>query len=170
MHPSYPPLKGGCCLCDGHEVNFQRNRHYFVHRDFASNDGTTLIPYLDTTLTIGGEINKLAFNVPMGRGLGRVNYRSDIAAGHMIGEEAAICFLQDVNTLSEPSQVFFTKFDGTPICFPRPERGPYAGMNLLRQAPDCSVVRYLKMWWPERESKSTTAFVTPIAGIILDQV
>ena len=57
-----------------------------------SSDGTTLIPYLDTPLTIGGELNKLAFNVPMGRNWAGVNYRSDITTGYMIGEEAAILF------------------------------------------------------------------------------
>jgi hypothetical protein len=36
--------------------------------------------------------------------------------GHLIGEEAAICFLQDqVNTLTETFSGFsFTRFDGTP--------------------------------------------------------
>jgi len=33
----------------------------------ASADGTSLTPYEDTALTVGGEINKLAFNVAMGR-------------------------------------------------------------------------------------------------------
>ena len=97
-----------------------------------SADGKTLVPYFDTPLTIGGELNKLAFNVPMGRNWAGVNYRSDITVGHLIGEEAAICFLQDqVNTLTETFTGFsFTRFDGTPISI-TPGTGPYSGLNLL---------------------------------------
>ena len=44
----------------------------------------------------------------MGRNWAGVNYRSDITTGYMIGEEAAICFLEDqVNTLSESFNKFF---------------------------------------------------------------
>lgn len=97
-----------------------------------SNDGTTLIPYNDVALTIGGEINKLAWNVAMGRNWAGVNYHSDIMAGLAIGEEAAICFLEDqVNTLSETFTAFeFTKFDGTAITI-APGTGRYTGMNIL---------------------------------------
>jgi len=97
-----------------------------------SGDGTTLIPYTDLPLTIGGELNKLAFNVSMGRNWAGVNYRSDITTGYMIGEEAAMCFLRDqVNTLSESFTGFsFTKFDGTPVSI-APGTGPYTGLNIL---------------------------------------
>ena len=133
LHPSYPSAHAAvAAACATVMKAIFEETDIISSTVTLSNDGTTLIPYLDTTLTIGGEINKLAFNVPMGRDWAGVNYRSDIAAGHMIGEEAAICFLQDqVNTLSETFTGFsFTKFDGTPISI-APGRGPYAGMNLL---------------------------------------
>ncbi len=97
-----------------------------------SSDGTTLISYSDAPLTIGGELNKLAFNVSMGRNWAGVNYRSDMTTGFMVGEEAAICFLEDqVNTLSESFTAFsFTRFDGTPITI-APRSGPYIGLNIL---------------------------------------
>jgi len=68
----------------------------------------------DHALTIGGEINKLAFNIPMGRDWAGIHYRSDTAAGLMLGEAVAIAFMQDnVGTFTESFPGFaFTGFDG----------------------------------------------------------
>ncbi len=67
----------------------------------SSADGLSLVPYGDTALTLGGELNKLAFNVISGRMWAGIHYRTD-AAGLAFGEEVAICFLQDqVNTFTE---------------------------------------------------------------------
>jgi hypothetical protein len=95
-------------------------------------DGLSLIPYTDVALTIGGELNKLAWNTSMGRAWAGVNYRSDALAGLMLGEEVALAFLQDqVNTFTETFQGFsLTKFDGTTILI-QPLVGAYQGMNLL---------------------------------------
>lgn len=98
----------------------------------VSADGLSLIPYTDTALTIGGELNKLAWNTSMGRAWAGVNFRSDAMAGLTLGEEVAIAFLQDqVNTFTETFQGFsLTKFDGTTILI-QPLVGAYKGMNLL---------------------------------------
>ena len=41
-------------------------------------DGTSLVPYTGPPLTVGGELNKLAFNVGMGRVFGGIHWRSDV--------------------------------------------------------------------------------------------
>lgn len=46
-------------------------------------------------LTVGGELDKLASNVALGRNFGGVHFRSDGEHGIMLGEEVAIRFLQD---------------------------------------------------------------------------
>ena len=98
----------------------------------VSTDGLSLIPYTDTALTIGGELNKLAWNTIMGRAWAGVNYRSDAVAGLALGEAVAIAFLQDqVNTFTESFGGFsLTKFDGTTVSI-QPGTGPYTGINLL---------------------------------------
>ena len=82
-----------------------------------SPDGLSLTPYSDQALTIGGEANKLAFNIAMGRAWAGVNYRSDVTAGLLLGEEVAIGILNDaVNATTETFSGFsFTRFDGTRV-------------------------------------------------------
>jgi hypothetical protein len=82
-----------------------------------SEDGKSLIPATGPALTIGGELNKLAFNIPMGRDWAGIHYRSDTAAGLALGEAVAIAFMQDnVGTFTETFPGFeFTAFDGKPV-------------------------------------------------------
>jgi hypothetical protein len=82
-----------------------------------SADGTTLQPYTGTALTVGGEINKLAFNIAMGRNFAGIHYRSDAMAGFVLGEDVAIAKMQDlVNTFTETFSGFqFTRLDGTVV-------------------------------------------------------
>ena len=47
------------------------------------------------TLTVGGELDKLASNIAFGRNFAGVHYRSDGEHGILIGEEVAIHYLQD---------------------------------------------------------------------------
>jgi PAP2 superfamily len=133
LHPSYPAAHAAvAAACATVLKAIFEETAVIAPTMTLSTDATALIPYLDTTLTIGGELNKLAFNVSMGRNWAGVNYRSDITTGFMIGEEAAISFLEDqVNTLSESFTGFsFTRFDGTPVSI-APQTGPYNGLNIL---------------------------------------
>jgi hypothetical protein len=133
LHPSYPAAHAAvAAACATVMKAIFEETSVIAPTMTLSGDGTTLIPYTDLPLTIGGELNKLAFNVSMGRNWAGVNYRSDITTGYMIGEEAAMCFLRDqVNTLSESFTGFsFTKFDGTPVSI-APGTGPYTGLNIL---------------------------------------
>jgi hypothetical protein len=83
----------------------------------ASSDGLSLLPYNDTGLTVGGEVNKLAFNVAMGRDFAGIHYRSDAEAGLRLGEEVAMAMLQDlVQAVPEQFAGFqFSRMDGTSV-------------------------------------------------------
>jgi hypothetical protein len=82
-----------------------------------SDDGLSLVPYTGGSLTVGGELNKLASNIALGRDAAGVHYRSDGIEGIKLGEAIAISILRDTATLyNEEFQGFsFTKYDGTPI-------------------------------------------------------
>jgi hypothetical protein len=83
----------------------------------ASADGLKLQPYLDGNLKVGGELNKLAANIALGRDFAGVHWRSDCLEGMKLGESVAIGLLQDYrDTYNEKFQGFsFTKFDGTKV-------------------------------------------------------
>jgi hypothetical protein len=118
LHPAYPSghatVSGACSVML--KAFFDENE---IVTDCvqASSDGLSLAPYTDTALTVGGEINKLAFNVAMGRDFAGIHYRSDAETGLRLGEDVAIAMLQDlVHTVAEDFAGFqFTRLDGTPV-------------------------------------------------------
>jgi hypothetical protein len=133
LHPSYPAghavVAGACATLL--KALFEETE--LIQNPVApSADGLSLTPYIDAPLTVGGELNKLAFNVPMARNWAGIHWRSDTDASHMIGEQVTICFLQDqVNCFTETFPGFsFTKFDGTPVSI-TPGTGAYSGLNHL---------------------------------------
>ena len=68
---------------------------------------------LKDTMTVGGELNKLASNVSLARNFAGVHWRSDHAASLPLGEQVAMKFLQEVvQTYNEPVTFTFTTFDG----------------------------------------------------------
>jgi hypothetical protein len=86
----------------------------------ASEDGFSLIPYSGADrdqLTIGGEMNKLAANIGLGRAHAAVHWRYDYADSLPLGEAVAISMLKDMaRCWNESFEGFsFTKFDGTRI-------------------------------------------------------
>jgi hypothetical protein len=85
-----------------------------------SDDGLTLLPYtgLDAgQITVGGELNKVAANIAIGRNIAGVHWRSDYTQSVLLGEALAISILRDQKvTYNELFKGFtFTKFDGTKI-------------------------------------------------------
>lgn len=80
-------------------------------------DGSALIPWTGAPLTVGGELNKLANNIALGRDWAGVHYRSDGVDGLVVGEQQAIGMLADYSrTYNEIFDGFsLTKYDGTPI-------------------------------------------------------
>lgn len=118
LHPSYPAghatVAGACSVM---LKAFFDETQIVTDCVVASADGLSLQPYTGSALTVGGEINKLVFNVAIGRNFAGIHYRSDAEAGFLLGEEAAIAVLQDmVDTYAESFQGFhFTRLDGTPV-------------------------------------------------------
>jgi hypothetical protein len=78
-------------------------------------DGTTLVPAAQQVdLTVGGELNKLAANIAIGRNAAGVHWRSDYTGSVKLGEEIAIRILQEQRpTYNEDHHFTLTKFDGT---------------------------------------------------------
>jgi hypothetical protein len=72
----------------------------------ASADGLSLAPYTGPPLTVGGELNKLASNIALGRNIAGVHWRSDATESLRLGEELALRFLR------EEHKVFSEKFEG----------------------------------------------------------
>lgn len=77
-------------------------------------DPTRLVPYVGPALTVGGELNKLATNIGLGRNWAGIHWRSDAAASLPQAEELAIALLRDEqHTFREVFEGFrFTRFDG----------------------------------------------------------
>ncbi len=68
-------------------------------------------------LTVGGELNKLASNVAMGRSMGGVHWRSDNTRSLRLGEEVAIEILRkrSAEYAERPLSFRFRSFDGQPV-------------------------------------------------------
>ena len=118
LHPSYPSghasVAGACSVM---LKAFFDEMQIVTNCVQASSDGLSLLPFGDVALTVGGEINKLAFNVAMGRDFAGIHYRSDAETGLRLGEDVAIAMLQDlVQTFAEDFSGFrFTRLDGTAV-------------------------------------------------------
>ena len=133
LHPSYPAGHAVASAACATLLKALFDETAVVNGAVApSADGLSLTPYTDTALTIGGELNKLAFNIPMARNWAGIHWRSDTDMSRTIGEQVTICFLQDqVNCFTESFPGFsFTGFGGNPISIV-PGGGDYAGMNKL---------------------------------------
>jgi hypothetical protein len=83
-------------------------------------DGSGLVPYAGVDagdLTVGGELNKLASNVALGRNTAGVHWRSDGTESMKLGEQLAIGILQDQKACYNETFGGFslTKFDGTQV-------------------------------------------------------
>ncbi len=85
-----------------------------------TDDGLSLVPYTgsDTSdLTVGGELNKIAANVALGRNTAGVHWRSDATESMKLGEAIAIGILREQRACY--NEVFngfsLTKFDGTTV-------------------------------------------------------
>ena len=118
IHPSYPAghaaIAGACITI---------LKAFFNEGALVSGcvqparDGLSLLSADGLGLTLGGELNKLAYNIPIGRNWAGIHYRSDASEGLKLGEEVAMCILQDqASCVTEDFAGFqFTKFDGTAV-------------------------------------------------------
>jgi membrane-associated phospholipid phosphatase len=85
-----------------------------------ADDGLSVLTYTGTDagdLTVGGELNKLAANVGLGRNIAGVHWRSDATESFKLGEQVAIGILREQKaTYNEDFNGFsLTKFDGSQI-------------------------------------------------------
>ncbi|WP_286181115.1 vanadium-dependent haloperoxidase [Bacillus sp. ISL-37] len=95
-HPAYPA--GHACIAGaGITVLKAFFNESFIIPDpvEAKTDGLSLKSYEGNPLTIGGELNKLASNIALGRDTAGVHWRSDGIEGLKLGESIAIEILKD---------------------------------------------------------------------------
>ena len=81
-------------------------------------DGLSVVPYVEADagqMTVGGELNKIAANVALGRNGAGVHWRSDATESMKLGEQLAIGILKDQRACYNENFGGFslTKFDGT---------------------------------------------------------
>ena len=115
-HPAYPAghaaIAGACATV---LKAFFNEAHVIPAPVVIGSDGLSLVPYRGSALTVGGELNKLASNIALGRNVAGVHWRSDGIAGLTLGEAVAMKVLAHLRTTyPEHFDGFrFTRFDGT---------------------------------------------------------
>lgn len=123
--PTHPSFPAGHAITAGAAVTilkaFWDEDATYPNPQKVNADGTGLEPYVPGVdgppLTIGGELNKLAHNMSLGRDMSGVHWRVDDIEGNRQGEEVAIRLLRELKaTYREPFAGWeLTKFDGTQI-------------------------------------------------------
>lgn len=118
MHPAYTAghatVAGACVTI----LKAWYDESWAIPNPLVPNaNGNRVQPYSGPALTVGGELNKIASNVAMGRNVAGVHWRSDSTYSLNLGEAIAIQLLQEQReTYAEDFNGFqLTKFDGTTI-------------------------------------------------------
>ncbi|HEX3091093.1 MAG TPA: vanadium-dependent haloperoxidase [Candidatus Angelobacter sp.] len=99
-----------------------------------SSDGLSLVPYTGAdrdTLTINGELSKLAFNISFGHGIhAGIHFRSSTQSSILLGEQVGISVLTDrAEGYNEPFNISITKFDGTTQTFSNAGMGQFDSLT-----------------------------------------
>ncbi len=116
-HPAYPAghavIAGACSTV---LKAFFKDSFEIPNPVVANDDGLALVPY-NGTLTVGGELNKLAANIAIARDAAGVHWRSDGIEGLKLGEQVAISLLRDYQKSTNENFNGFSlsKFDGGTI-------------------------------------------------------
>ncbi len=117
-HPAYPAghaaISGACTTV----LKAYFNEAFLIPNPVeATDDGMALDPWLGDALTVGGELDKLASNVSIGRDTAGVHYRSDGIQGLLLGEQVGLAVLADESrNYNEDFGGFeLTAFDGSPL-------------------------------------------------------
>ncbi len=117
-HPAYPAghaaIAGACTTV---LKAFFKETHELPTPVMLSADGLALVPYRGPALTVGGELNKLAANIALGRNAAGVHWRSDSIEGLKLGEAVARQVLRQLRTTYPEhfSGFRFTQFNGTAV-------------------------------------------------------
>jgi hypothetical protein len=117
-HPSYPAAHAVAVGAGVTMLKAFFNESFVIPNPVvASDDGLSLLPYTGAALTVGGELNKLASNIALGRDTAGVHWRSDGIEGLNLGEAVTLSILRDQATLFHEAFPGFTltRFNGTSI-------------------------------------------------------
>jgi hypothetical protein len=118
-HPAYPTGHGvaaGACITI---LKFFYDGNFVIPNPLIPTpDGFSLNLYTGPdagSLTINGELNKLAHNISFGHGIhAGIHWRSDTDSSIVLGEAFALSFLQDkVRVYNEKLTVHLTRIDGS---------------------------------------------------------
>lgn len=124
--PTHPAYGAGHATVAGACVTILKawfDESYVIPKPVVPNkEGTELVSYIPyggpgtEVLTVGGELNKVAANISIGRNMAGVHWRTDYTESVKLGEAIAIGILQEQKlTYNEDSCFSLTKFDGTAI-------------------------------------------------------
>ena len=119
MHPSYgaghATVAGACVTIL--KAMFDSENFVIPDPKQPNSGGTALDNYVGAPLTAEGELNKIAFNVALGRDIAGVHWRTDATVE--LGEAVAIQLLRDHKKMYHPAENYggfsFRKFDGTRV-------------------------------------------------------
>jgi hypothetical protein len=118
LHPAYPSGHGvvaGACVT---VLKAWFDESFRLEDPVVANaSGTDLLTYTGPDaerLTVGGELDKLAWNICHGRDWAGLHWRSDMSAALELGEQVAITILEEQSRcFPERGSLSFTRFDGT---------------------------------------------------------
>jgi len=95
FHPSFP---SGHCAIAGSAITIMKalydTKTVITDPKQSSSDGSILLPYQGTELTLGEELEKLAHNIGLGRESAGVHYPMDDLEGFRLGEQVALRILR----------------------------------------------------------------------------
>lgn len=107
-HPSYgsghATVAGACVTF----LKFMFDESYVLPNCVVPNsDGSSLVAYTDEDLTVGGELNKVAWNIAIGRNFGGVHWRADAQESLLLGEKVCVEAMKDLKeTFNEDFEGF----------------------------------------------------------------
>ena len=95
LHPSYPAGHAGIAGAAVTVLKAYFDEDWVLPAPVAPTANGSALEPTAATLTVGGELNKLASNVSIGRNWAGIHYRADAADGLRLGEEVALGYLMD---------------------------------------------------------------------------
>jgi hypothetical protein len=122
LHPSYgaghATVAGACATV---LKAFFPERQVILNPVVPSRSGEALLPYTGPDrITVGGELEKLASNISLGRNFAGMHWRSDHTVSLRLGEKVAISCLYDQAKLFNETYSFkCNRFSGTTITISR---------------------------------------------------